>query len=423
MEHIVQSGLSPIACRSCNAPVTLELIDLGDLPIANALIEPEDAAKIDPAFPLRVMVCQQCRLVQTHDILEPEDLFRATYTYFSSHSSSWLGHARAYVGDMIARFGLKPGARHIEIASNDGYLLQYSLAAGLDCLGIEPCESVALAARAKGIPTRMEFFGAALGAQLADAGQRADLITANNVFAHVRDINGFTTGIKALLAPEGLATLEVQHLLSLMQNGQFDTIYHEHFSYLSLIAAQAIFARAGLRVFDVELTPTHGGSIRFFVCHDGAGHAQSPAVGEVLAAEKAYGLHEDAIYVAWGAGIKSRKSALRALLEDLKGSGKSIIAYGAPAKGVTLLNYCGVGGELLDFTVDLAPSKQGRFLPGLHLPILAPEVIAEKKPDYVLILPWNLSAEIQAQLAYVGEWGGQFIVPIPEPQILPAPPS
>lgn len=420
MEHNVQSGHSPIHCRSCAAPVTLELVDLGNLPIANALIEPEDASKDDPVFPLRVLVCQHCRLVQTQDVLDPKDLFRPNYTYFSSHSSSWLGHARAYVADMIARFGLKPGAMHVEIASNDGYLLQYSRAAGLDCLGIEPCESVALAARAKDIPTHMAFFDAALGAQLAASGRSADLITANNVFAHVRDINGFTAGIKALLAPQGVATLEVQHLLSLMQNGQFDTIYHEHFSYLSLIAARAIFARAGLRVFDVELPPTHGGSIRFFVCHDGAAHAPCPGVERVLAAEHAYGLDSDGVYQAWGKSVAAGQHALHEALSALKEQGKSFIAYGAPAKGVTLLNYCGVGRDLLDFTVDIAPSKQGRFLPGSHLPIFAPEVIAEKKPDYVLILPWNLSAEIQAQLAYIKEWGGQFILPIPKPHILPA---
>lgn len=420
MEQMVQSGALPSLCRSCAAPVTLELIDLGNLPIANALLEPDAEGAPSPTYPLKVLVCQHCRLVQTQDILPAEALFNADYTYFSSHSSSWLEHARAYVADMIARFGLRPGSSHIEIASNDGYLLQYSQASGLDCMGIEPCQSVALAARAKGIPTQMAFFDAALGAELAAQGHGADLITANNVFAHVPDINSFTAGIKALLAPEGLATLEVQHLLSLMQKDQFDTIYHEHYSYLSLIAAEAIFARAGLRVFDVELVPTHGGSIRFFVCHHGAAHAQTPAIARVLAAERAYGLDQDAVYQAWGQSIAANRAALRDVLIDLKAQGKSIVAYGAPAKGVTLLNYCGVGRDLLEFTVDMAPSKQGHLLPGVRLPILAPEAITKRRPDYVLILPWNLIGEIQAQLAGIAEWGGQFIVPIPYPLILAA---
>ncbi len=412
---------TPVLCRHCQAEVTLQLVDLGVSPVANDLLEAAQLEEEDRAFPLEVLVCQKCRLAQTRDTLAPEEIFRADYTYFSSHSSSWLKHAQAYVGAMVARFGLAPGSVHVEIASNDGYLLQYSQAAGLSCLGIEPCESVALAARAKGIETQMAFFDVALGARLAQNGRPADLITANNVFAHVRDINGFAAGIKALLAPEGVATLEVQHLLSLMQNMQFDTIYHEHFSYLSLIAAQRIFASVGLRVFDVELVPTHGGSIRFFVCHQNAAHAQCPGVERTLAAEHAYGLQEDAVYQAWGKRVHADKSTLHAALTALKQAGKTLIAYGAPAKGVTLLNYCCVGRDLLDFTVDLAPSKQGRFMPGVRLPILAPAAIAEKKPDYVLILPWNLSEEIRAQLAYIGAWGGQFLVPVPALQILPAP--
>lgn len=411
---------TPVLCRHCHAELTIQLVDLGDSPIANDLLEGSQLEDEERKFPLEVLVCQDCRLAQTRDTLSPEEIFRADYTYFSSHSSSWLKHAREYVAAMVARFGLGSGSMHVEIASNDGYLLQYSQAAGLNCLGIEPCESVALAARAKGIETQMAFFGAELGAQLAANGKRADLITANNVFAHVRDINGFAAGIQALLAPEGVATLEVQHLLSLMQNMQFDTIYHEHFSYLSLIAAQRIFAHAGLRVFDVELPPTHGGSIRFFVCHESASHAQCPGVEQTLAAEHAYGLHEDAVYTAWGQRVQAGKTILRETLLDLKESGKTLIAYGAPAKGVTLLNYCGVGRDLLDFTVDMAPSKQGRFMPGVRLPILPPSAIAEKKPDYVLILPWNLSEEIRAQWAEIGTWGGQFLVPVPSVQIIPA---
>ncbi len=404
-------------CRHCGSALTLTLVDLGLSPVANDYVDPENASKAEPFYPLKALVCRNCRLVQTSDMLAAGDIFRADYAYFSSHSSSWLNHARTYVEDMTARFGLGAASRHVEIASNDGYLLQYSIAKGINCLGVEPCESVALAGRAKGIDTRMEFFGVPYAHELVGEGWNADLITANNVLAHVPDINDFVAGIKILLAPEGVATFEVQHLLKLMQLHQFDTIYHEHFSYLSLIAGQHIFARAGLRVFDVELPTTHGGSIRFFVCHEQAHHPQSARLAQPLAAELDYGLDGDAAYIAWNDAVKATKRDLLSLLIGLKREGNKIVGYGAPAKAATLLNYCGIGTDFLDFTVDRAPSKQGRYVPGVRIPIFPPEAILEAKPDFVLILPWNLKDEIKAQMSEIKEWGGRFIVPVPKATI------
>jgi hypothetical protein len=401
-------------CRHCAHDLTLQLISLGLSPVANDYVEPADYMKAEPFYPLEAFVCKECRLVQTRDLLAASDIFRADYAYFSSHSSSWLDHAKSYVEYMSMRFGLGPESRHVEIASNDGYLLQYSISKGINCLGIEPCESVALAARKVGVDTRIEFFGREYGQTLRSEGWAADLITANNVLAHVPDINDFVGGIKMLLAPDGVATLEVQHLLTLMQRHQFDTIYHEHFSYLSLIAGQRIFSKAGLRVFDVELLETHGGSIRFFVCHADAVHADSPRVAEVLAKERAYGLDQDEVYIAWNESVKETKRALLELLVSIKRQSKTIVGYGAPAKGVTLLNYCGVGTDFIDFTVDRAPSKQGRYFPGVRIPILPPEAILQAKPDYVLILPWNLKQEIKAQMEGIKSWGGRFIVPVPK---------
>lgn len=407
----------PPKCRHCGHALTLKLINLGLSPVANDYVEPANYMKAEPFYPLEAFVCRECRLVQTRDLLAASDIFRADYAYFSSHSTSWLDHARSYVDYMATRFELGAGSRHVEIASNDGYLLQYSVAKGINCLGIEPCESVAQAARKKSIETRVEFFGRQYAEVLRGEGWAADLITANNVLAHVPDINDFVGGVKLLLGPNGVATFEVQHLLTLMQRHQFDTIYHEHFSYLSLIAGQRIFAKAGLRVFDVELPETHGGSIRFFVCHDEARHQETPNVAQVMASEHAWGLDEDAVYIAWNESVKETKRALLELLLALKRGGKSIVGYGAPAKAVTLLNYCGIATDFLDFTVDRAPSKQGRFLPGVRIPILPPEAILETKPDYVLILPWNIKDEIKAQMSEIMSWGGRFIVPVPKAAI------
>jgi len=412
----VTPGAAP-TCRHCGHELTLKLIDLGLSPVANDYVEPANYMNAEPFYPLEVFVCRECRLAQTRDLLAASDIFRSDYAYFSSHSASWLEHARNYVDYVSARFGLGANSRHVEVASNDGYLLQYSLAKGIDCLGIEPCESVALAARNKGIDTRVEFFGRKSAEALRAEGWVADLVTANNVLAHVPDINDFVAGIRMLLAPEGVATFEVQHLLKLMQRHQFDTIYHEHFSYLSLLSAERIFGAAGLRVFDVELLETHGGSIRFFVCLAQSSHQQSSRVTELLAEERAYGLEGDAVYVDWNESVKATKRDLVELLVDLKRKGKVIAGYGAPAKAVTLLNYCGVRTDFLDFTVDRAPSKQGRYLPGVRIPILPTEAIAEAKPDFVLILPWNLKDEIKAQLAETQSWGGRFIVPVPKASI------
>lgn len=414
---IPASGDVTPKCRHCGHDLTLQLVNLGLSPVANDYVDPANYMKPEPFYPLETLVCRECRLVQTRDLLAASDIFRADYAYFSSHSTSWLEHARSYVDYVAARFDLGAQSRHVEIASNDGYLLQYSLKKGIKCLGIEPCESVALGARDKGIETRIEFFGREYASKLADEGWTADLVTANNVLAHVPDINDFVGGVKILLAPEGVATFEVQHLLTLMQLHQFDTIYHEHFSYLSMIAGRRVFAEAGLRVFDVELPSTHGGSIRFFVCHEGASHPESPHVAEVLAKERAYGLDDDAVYVAWNESVKETKRNLLELLIALKRDRKKIVGYGAPAKAVTLLNYCGIATDFLDFTVDRAPSKQGRYLPGVRIPILPPEAIFEAKPDYVVVLPWNIKDEIKAQLEGIRSWGGRFIVPVPKATI------
>jgi len=405
-------------CRHCRAPLTLSLADLGMSPIANDYVSPENYAKMEPFYPLHAWVCGTCRLVQIEDFLQSDELFREDYAYFSSISPSWVAHAKAYVDMMIKRFDLSPDSQFIEIASNDGYLLQSAKAAGVKTFGVEPCRSVAEAAIEKGIETHIGFFGSELANQLKSDGRAADVITANNVLAHVPDINDFVSGFKALLSKEGVATFEQQHLLQLMQNNQFDTIYHEHYSYLSLIAAKHLFKAAGLRIFDVEHIPTHGGSLRLFVCHENAAHETTPAVAETEAAEIAYGLNEDAVYLAWADKVRETKRKLLSTLIDIKSTGKTIAAYGAPAKGNTLLNYCGVSRDFIDFTVDRAPSKQGKHLPGSRIPIYAAEKIMEEKPDYILILPWNLKTEIMAQLADVRDYGGQFIVPIPEPTII-----
>jgi 2-polyprenyl-3-methyl-5-hydroxy-6-metoxy-1,4-benzoquinol methylase len=393
------------------------LADLGMSPVANDYVDPAAHAAMEPFYPLEVHVCSECRLAQTRDVLRADDIFRADYAYFSSHSRSWVAHAERYFEMMRKRFGLETDSRIVEIASNDGYLLQFAQRAGIPCLGIEPCASVALAARAKGIDTRINFFDVETANALTAEGLKADLVTANNVLAHVPRINDFVSGIAILLKPNGIATFEVQHLLRLMQHNQFDTIYHEHFSYLSMIAARRIFAAAGLRVFDVEELDTHGGSLRLFVCHDSAMHPTSYRVEQILDLEVNHGLNKDATYSNWAASLRETKRSLLSLMISLKNTGKSIAGYGAPAKGVTLLNYCGIATDFVDFTVDRAPSKQDRLMPGVHIPILAPEAIFERRPDFVLILPWNLKDEIKEQCSGIRSWGGRFVVPIPRPVI------
>lgn len=409
------------SCRHCGGGFSAVLADLGEIPVANDYIVAPIAGQADPTTGLKVVVCGNCRLAQTVDLKAASDLFRDDYAYFSSASSGWLRHAREYVTAMVDRFGLDVQSRHVELASNDGYLLQYARAKGLKVLGVEPCRSVAVAARALDIETRVEFFGQDYAATLLQEGWQADLITANNVFAHVPDVNDFARGIRTLLKPQGVATIEVQHLMRLMQSNQFDTIYHEHFSYYSLFSALRVFGSAGLRVFDVEELPTHGGSLRYYVCRDAAEHPETPAVARILEEELAFGIDRDATYAAFADKIVALRTSFRDLLLGLKARGKSIAGYGAPAKGTTLLNYCGIGADVIDFTVDKAASKQGRMIPGVRIPIRPPEALNEAKPDYVVILPWNLKSEIVAQLSEGEDWGAQFITAIPEPEVFARP--
>jgi SAM-dependent methyltransferase len=403
------------ACRACGAPLEHVFVDLGRSPVANALRHPDQPARDEAWFPLRTYVCDQCKLVQLQDFRAPDDLFGAEYTYFSSYSKSWLRHAETYVGMMVERFGFGPGHKVIEIASNDGYLLRYFKARGIDVLGVEPSANVAAAAlRDHGIPSVRRFFGAATARDLRDEGRLGDLVLGNNVLAHVPDINDFVAGIPMILKPDGIATFEFPHLLELIEGGYFDTIYHEHFSYLSLMAVEAIFNRHGLALFDVEELPTHGGSLRIFVRHVGGAPAASDRLTAARAREDRAGLGGRAAYDGFAERVRAAKRRLRDALIALKAAGASVIGYGAPAKGNTLLNYCGIGTEFLDYTVDRSPHKQGMLLPGSGIPILDPARIRETKPDYVLILPWNLTEEIIGDLDYIRDWGGRFIIPLPE---------
>jgi len=406
-------------CRHCGADLDLVLADLGSTPISNDFLKPESVLRGEPYYPLRVFVCRDCRLAQLQDFFQSSDLFREDYTYFSSFSTSWLEHAKRYASDMTSRFAINSSSQVIEIASNDGYLLQYFKESGAKVLGVEPSQSVAnVAINEKGIDTLVEFFGEETARAMTRRGIHADLMAANNVFAHVPDVNDFAKGFAVLLKPRGVATFEFPHLLNLIELSQFDTIYHEHFSYLSLLAAERIFDKAGLRVFDVEELPTHGGSLRLFVCHANDPRTDEPRLLSIRRKEKAAGLDDDNIYLSFAESVRKTKLDLLALLTDLKSQGKSIAAYGAPAKGNTLLNYCGVGQDILDFTTDRSPHKQGMFLPGTRLEIRAPEAIEEAKPDYVLILPWNLQDEIIDQMRHIRSWGGKFIIPVPSATII-----
>ncbi|ABD89743.1 methyltransferase domain-containing protein [Rhodopseudomonas palustris] len=406
-------------CRHCSSPLDILVADLGSTPISNDYLSAEAVDGGEPYYPLRTYVCENCRLVQLQNFFRSDELFRADYAYFSSYSTSWLAHAERYAQQMQQRFAIDGSKLVVEIASNDGYLLQYFQKAGIPVLGIEPSASVAKVARdERNISTLVKFFGSATATELVDSGTRADLTTANNVLAHVPDINDFVRGFAILLADNGVATFEFPHLLQMFQHNQFDTIYHEHFSYLSLLACERIFESQGLRVFDVEELPTHGGSLRLFACRKDAEHKPQPGLAAVRAREADMGLQTNAPYLGFAERVRETKRALLSLLIDLKRQGKRIAAYGAPAKGNTLLNYCGIGADMIDFTVDRSPHKQGMFLPGTRLPILAPEAIAEAKPDYIVVLPWNLEAEIVEQMASVRAWGGKFIIPIPLPRIV-----
>jgi hypothetical protein len=416
VEDLVRPG--GLACRFCGAPLSEVFVDLGASPLANSYLEREDLNRAEAFYPLQVYVCGECLLVQLPEEERPEAIF-SDYAYFSSYSESWLRHAEAYAAAMIARFGFASRHQVVEIASNDGYLLRWFQARGIPVLGVEPAANVAAAAQAAGIPSLVRFFGAATAREMVAAGTRADLLVANNVLAHVPALNDFVAGLKILLSAEGVLTLEFPHLLRLMAEDQFDTIYHEHYSYFSFATVRKVFAAHGLTLFDVEELPTHGGSLRIFCRHDEDG---SKPVGErvaaLFAAEAAAGLGGIAAYRAFGERAARVKWGLLRFLIAAKESGKSIAAYGAPAKGNTLLNYCGIRTDFLDYTVDRSPHKQGRYLPGTRIPIHPPDRLRETRPDYVLILPWNLKEEIVGQMADVRSWGGRFVVAIPAVEIL-----
>jgi SAM-dependent methyltransferase len=405
------------SCRFCGHTLEHTFCDLGMSPLSNSYVPLARARAMEPYYPLHAWVCDRCWLVQLEAFESPQEIF-GDYAYFSSYSDTWLEHARRYSAAMVPRLGLGPASQVVEIASNDGYLLQYFHAAGIPVLGIEPAANVAEAARARGVATRVEFFGERLGRQLADEGLAADLLIGNNVFAHVPDINDFAAGFAPALKADGVLTLEFPHLLRLIAERQFDTIYHEHFSYLSLGTAQRVLERHGLRVFDVDELPTHGGSLRLYACRrESSRWACTPAVEAVLGREAAAGLDHLETYTAFDEAVKSTKREILSFLIEAKRAGKRICGYGAPAKGNTLLNYCGIGTDFIDFTVDRNPAKQGTLLPGSRIPVRAPEAIAEARPDLVLILPWNLRDEIAAQMAHIREWGGRFVVPIPSPVV------
>ena len=409
--------MSHTACRFCGAPVEAVFADLGSSPLANSYLPPERANSMEPFYPLRALVCERCFLVQLEEFETPEQIF-SDYAYFSSYSSSWLEHSRRYSEQMIERLALDHSSHVVEIASNDGYLLQFFHERQIPVLGIEPAANVAKVALQKGIPTLVEFFGRDTATSLAGESS-ADLLLGNNVLAHVPDLNDFVAGMKILLSPGGVITMEFPHLLRLMHDNQWDTIYHEHFSYFSFLTVSRVFEAHGLRVFDVEELPTHGGSLRIYGAHaDDASKPQSDAARELLQRERAAGYEQLDTYLGYGQRVEADKRQILSFLIGLKQQGLRIVGYGAPAKGNTLLNYCGVRGDFIDYTCDLNPHKQGHFLPGSHIPIRSPEAIREDKPDVVLILPWNLKEEIVQQLSFIGEWGGRFAARTPELTLL-----
>lgn len=390
-------------------------LDLGMSPLANSYLKLSQLNEVEPFYPLRLHVCARCFLVQLEEFASPDQIF-SQYAYFSSYSDSWLRHAKSYTDLVVERFALDQQSQVVEIASNDGYLLQYFVALGIPVLGIEPASNVANAAVQKGIPTIVKFFGEETARQLVSGGSRADLIVGNNVLAHVPKLNDFVRGLKILLKPQGVVTMEFPHLMRLMDENQFDTIYHEHFSYFSLLAVEQVFAAHGLAIFDVEELSTHGGSLRVYVCHQGD-RPCDPRVTDLRGREKVAGLTRLDSYFCYAEKVKETKRKLLEFLIAAKRADKSIVGYGAPAKGNTLLNYCGIRSDFIDYTVDRSPHKQGLFLPGSHIPICHPDKVRGTKPDYLLILPWNLKNEIMEQMAHVREWGGQFVVPIPQVQV------
>lgn len=405
-------------CRFCGEPLRFTFVDLGKSPLCQSILGPEQLNQMEPFYPLHVFVCGKCFLVQLEEYVSPENIF-TEYAYFSSYADSWLKHAKDYTHLMIERFNLGRQSFVIEVASNDGYLLQYFLVEKIPVLGIEPAKNVAKVAVEKGIPTLTEFFSQELAGQLRNEGKPADLIVGNNVLAQVPDVNDFVAGMKTLLKPSGVITIEFPHLMRLMEENQFDTIYHEHFSYFSFISAEKIFSAHGLILFDVEELPTHGGSLRIYARHaENDSLPISERAQELRAREISAGFTKMESYAAFGEQVKETKRKLLNFLVEARGEGKTIAGYGAPGKGNTLLNYCGIRTDFLDYTVDRNPYKQGKFLPGTHIPVYPVEKIRETKPDYVLILPWNLKDEIMAQMADIREWGGKFVIPIPEVEVV-----
>jgi SAM-dependent methyltransferase len=405
------------SCRFCEAQLKHTVVDLGMSPPCESYLTAEQLDEVEPFYPLHVFVCEECLLVQLPAYVDPEDIFRQ-YAYFSSYSRSWVEHARRYVQLSTDRLRLGPESFVVELASNDGYLLQHFLERGIQVLGIEPARNVAAAAEARHVPTLTEFFGTELAERLIREGRPADLVVANNVLAQVPDLNDFVAGIRILLAPGGVATLEFPHVLRLLEGSQFDTIYHEHYSYFSLLTARRIFSAHHLVLFDVEELPTHGGSLRIYLRHaTDTTKPITPAVDALLTAEASAGFDRLDRYLSFGPDVQRAKRRLLAFLIQAKEEGRQVVGYGAPGKGNTLLNYCGIRTDLLDYTVDQNPYKQGRFLPGVHIPILEPSRIAETRPDYVVLLPWNLRDEIMQQLAYIRAWGARFVIPIPEVEV------
>jgi len=406
-------------CRFCDKQLKYIFADLGVSPLANAYLTTEQINQMEPFFPLQAYVCERCFLVQLPVFQSSEEIF-GEYAYFSSYSDSWLQHAKKYTESVIERFGLGIQSQVIEIASNDGYLLRYFLEKGFPVLGIEPAKNVAEAAIDIGIPTVVKFFGVQTAKELALEGKYADLLIGNNVLAHVPDVNDFIKGMKAILKSQGVITMEFPHLMRLIDENQFDTIYHEHFSYFSFTAVNRIFTHHYLKIFDVEELPTHGGSLRIYACHsEDHSKVTNERVNNLLEREEADGFENLKFYLTFNEKVKATKRSILYFMNKSKNEGKSIVGYGAPAKGNTLLNYCGIQKDYIDYTVDRSPHKQGYFLPGTHIPIYHPDKIKETQPNYIVILPWNLKDEIMQQMAYIREWNGRFVTLIPEVKIYP----
>jgi len=405
-------------CRSCGSRIHNSFVDLGMSPLCESFVRPAESEQSESFYPLHPRICENCFLVQLPQFVAPKDIF-GEYAYFSSYSDSWVEHMRSYCDSAVARFDLQASSRVVEIASNDGYLLQHFVERGIPCLGVEPAANVAEAAISRGIPTTVRFFGRGVAEELAGEFGKPDLLIANNVLAHVPDLNDFVSGLKALLKPGGVLTLEFPHLLRLIEGNQFDTIYHEHFSYLSLYSTELLFRHHGLAIFDVDQLATHGGSLRIYASHsDDECHAESDSLRHLRHQELMFGVNTLEPYCSFKNRVESTKHDLLQFLIDARRRGKRVAGYGAPGKGNTLLNYCGIRQDFLEFTVDRNPYKQGLLTPGTRIPIFDPGKVLEARPDYLLILPWNLADEIVDQMAIIRDWGGQFVVPIPEVSIL-----